>query len=246
MSALILRLAAPLQSWGERGTFKEKDTTDFPTRSGLLGLLASAAGIRRGDSLGDLTELDFIVRIDRPGVRVIDFHTVGGGYPRQQGIPTAEGKRKNSAIVTHRHYLADAVFTVACTGPERAVTTAAAAVAAPHWQPYLGRRSCPPEQPMVLGLVDDAETALHRVPLPPRPRRTDQQPQVDIVRTAEPGSPDTWSEILDDCDRFSISDRRYRARAVTRTTEELTATRSARNLEEYWESLQAFMDRSRP
>jgi CRISPR system Cascade subunit CasD len=93
VDALLLRLAGPLQAWGERGTFGEKDTADHPTRSGLLGLIASAAGIRRGQGLGDLTDLDFTIRIDRPGVRIIDFHTAGGGYPKGRGMPQAEGGR---------------------------------------------------------------------------------------------------------------------------------------------------------
>lgn len=245
MRALILRLAAPLQSWGERGTFGEKDTAEFPTRSGLLGLLASAAGIRRGESLGTLTDLDFLVRIDRPGVRVIDFHTVGGGYPRERGIPTAEGKRKHTAIITRRHYLADAVFTVACTGPETAVDEAAAAVESPHWQPYLGRRSCPPELPMVLGVAADGETALREVPLPPRPHRTKGQVHVDIVRTARPGTAGAWSEMLDDCDRFPSGDRRYRSRTITRSTETLADDHRTVSLEQYWDELGVFMDRSR-
>lgn len=245
MTALILRLAAPLQSWGERGTFGDKDTADFPTRSGLLGLIASAAGIARGERLGALTELDFIVRIDRPGVRVIDFHTVGGGYPPKRGIPTAEGKRKNTAIITRRHYLADAVFTVACTGPEQAVTEAATAVAAPRWQPFLGRRSCPPEQPMILGTTTDAETALRTVPLPPRPRFAHGRTQVDLVRSATAGDTGAWSEILDDCDRFPRADRRYRSRTITRTTETLTDDLATATTLEYWDRLQDFMERSR-
>lgn len=245
MTALILRLAAPLQSWGERGTFGEKDTADFPTRSGLLGLIASAAGIARGEHLGTLTELEFIVRIDRPGVRVIDFHTAGGGYPPKRGIPTAEGKRKNTAIVTHRHYLADAVFTVACTGPEQTVTEAAAAVAAPRWQPYLGRRSCPPEQPMILGITTDAETALRTVPLPPRQRYTRGRTQVDLIRSAAAGDTGAWSEMLDDCDRFTQTDRRYRSRTITRTTETLTEDLATTTSLEYWDRLQEFMKRSR-
>ncbi|QSB06528.1 type I-E CRISPR-associated protein Cas5/CasD [Natronoglycomyces albus] len=243
MTALILRLAAPLQSWGERGTFGEKDTADFPTRSGLLGLIACAAGIKRGHSLGSLSDLDFTVRIDRPGVRIIDFHTVGGGYPRHQGIPTADGKRKNTAIITRRHYLADAVFTVACTGPRQAVDKAASAVAAPRWQPFLGRRSCPPEQPMVLGLFSDADQALQEVPLPPNPRNRKDEVQVNIIRTAPAGSTEAWSEMYDHCDGFPVGDRFYRSRPILRTTEILEPRQRTHTTEEYLDRLTELMRR---
>jgi CRISPR system Cascade subunit CasD len=243
MDALILRLAGPLQAWGERGAFGEKDTADFPTRSGLLGLLASAAGIARGEPLGALTDLDFIVRIDRPGVRMIDFHTVGGGYPRGRGIPTAEGKRKDTAIITRRHYLADAVFTVACTGPSHALDLAHTALQSPTWQPFLGRRSCPPEQPMYLGRTTDAEAALNTAPLPPRPRQQGAV-TVDIVHTAAPGEAGAWSEMFDDCDAFPRGDRRYRARPIIRTTKHLTDTHTATSTADLLDALAAFMDRS--
>lgn len=244
MEALILRLAGPLQAWGERGAFGEKDTAEFPTRSGLLGLIAAAAGIRRGHSLGVLTELDFTVRIDRPGVRLIDFHTAGGGYPKGHGIPTAEGKRKDSAVITRRHYLADAVFTVAVTGPARALDQAQAALESPCWQPFLGRRSCPPEQPMLLGRTSDAETALRAAPLPSRPRSHSGPVRVEIVRTATTGDAGAWSEMLDDCDAFPAGDRRYRARTVQRTTETLSSDLAEAGVD-YLDRLAAFMEESR-
>ncbi|WP_051703801.1 type I-E CRISPR-associated protein Cas5/CasD [Glycomyces sp. NRRL B-16210] len=244
MDALILRLAGPMQAWGERGTFGEKDTADFPTRSGLLGLIACAAGIRRGEPLGALTELDFTVRIDRPGVRMIDFHTVGGGYPRKRGIPTAEGKRKDSAIITRRHYLADAVFTVACTGPSHALDLAQGALESPRWQPFLGRRSCPPEQPMFLGRMADADFALKTAPLPQRSGQGPDGARVDFVRTASASDLDAWSEMFDDCDSFPQGDRNYRSRPIVRTTEHLPDARACNGTGDLLIALGDFMGRS--
>lgn len=244
MEALLLRLAGPLQAWGERGAFGEKDTADCPTRSGLLGLIAAAAGIRRGHSLGSLTELDFIVRIDHPGVRMIDFHTAGGGYPKGRGIPTAEGKRKDTAVITRRHYLADAVFTVAVTGPAAALDLAQAALEAPRWQPFLGRRSCPPEQPMFLGRTADADAALRIAPLPPLARRQEGEVRIEFVRTAAPGDASAWSAMADDCDAFPTGDRHYRTRPVTRTTEILSDDQADRGLD-YLDRLAAFMEECR-
>ncbi|MGI5473350.1 CRISPR-associated protein Cas5 [Streptomyces sp. CA-132043] len=44
MTGLLLRLAGPLQAWGTSSAFRDRDTAAHPTRSGLIGLLAAAAG----------------------------------------------------------------------------------------------------------------------------------------------------------------------------------------------------------
>ena len=41
---LVLRLAGPLQSWGSSSRFTRRSTEAFPTKSGIVGLLAAAQG----------------------------------------------------------------------------------------------------------------------------------------------------------------------------------------------------------
>ena len=53
---LLLRLAGPLQSWGMLSHFNERDTARFPTRSGVIGLLAAALGIARDEPLDGLND----------------------------------------------------------------------------------------------------------------------------------------------------------------------------------------------
>ncbi|GAA4898588.1 type I-E CRISPR-associated protein Cas5/CasD [Streptomonospora salina] len=187
MSGLVLRLAGPMQSWGEHSAFGHRDTQPHPTRSGLIGLLAAARGIPRGGDLGDYDTVSFTVRIDRPGDRHVDYHTVGGGLPPKRTVPTAEGKRRGknqTTVQTWRSYLAGAVFTVAVTGPDTVIDTTAAALQRPHWQPYLGRRAFVPDQPMLLrhGLTDAVAELKHRVPLPPARRERDE---IDFVHEAD-------------------------------------------------------------
>ncbi|MFF1631581.1 type I-E CRISPR-associated protein Cas5/CasD [Streptomyces sp. NPDC058272] len=79
---LLLRLAGPLQSWGLTGRFARRDTHSRPTKSGVIGLCAAALGLDRDEPLGELAEVLFGVRADRPGTPLRDYHTVGGGtYP---------------------------------------------------------------------------------------------------------------------------------------------------------------------
>ncbi|MET9111940.1 type I-E CRISPR-associated protein Cas5/CasD [Streptomyces zhihengii] len=191
MTGFLLQVGGPLQAWGEHSSFTDRDTLSHPTRSGLLGMMAAALGITRHDatlsggkagapaSFDELSRLRFTVRHDRPGSRLRDFHTVGGGLPANRTAPTAKGGRRPpgaGTIVTERHYVTDAVFTVAVTAPgapngSRLLGTCAHALEAPRWPLHLGRRSCPPGAVLVVatGLVDPVGELVHEVPLA-RPR----------------------------------------------------------------------------
>ncbi|MFC7329878.1 type I-E CRISPR-associated protein Cas5/CasD [Marinactinospora rubrisoli] len=236
MSGFLLRLAGPLQSWGEHSAYGLRDTVAFPTRSGLVGMFAAAQGVERGADLSRYDDLGITVRIDRPGTRTVDFHTVGGGMPAGRTVPTAEGKRRGaevSTIVTHRAYLAGAVFTVAVTAPDEAAQPIADALLAPHWQPYLGRRACVPDQPLVLRRgVADPVTELEKVPLPPplpgrRHGHAGETVRVDFVYEGDRVPPGRSGErtVLSDVPRsFSGARRAYATRPVTVLPEELPAT----------------------
>ncbi|MFH9428033.1 type I-E CRISPR-associated protein Cas5/CasD [Streptomyces sp. NPDC017615] len=143
---LALRLAGPLQSWGASSRFTRRTTESAPTKSGVIGLLAAAAGIGRDDdeSLAPLTALRFGVRIDQPGTLTRDFHTAHHGVT---------GK---SMPLSERYYLADAAFVAAVEGDHALLTMLYGALRNPVYPPYLGRRSCPPAQPVELDLRRNA------------------------------------------------------------------------------------------
>ena len=50
MATLLLRLAAPLQAWGADSKFETRKTGREPTKSGVIGLLAAALGLRRDET----------------------------------------------------------------------------------------------------------------------------------------------------------------------------------------------------
>jgi CRISPR system Cascade subunit CasD len=140
MSTLALRLAGPLQSWGVAGRFAWRTTASAPTKSAVVGLLAAALGWERDHDLSSLAALRFGVRADQPGVRVRDFQTA---HHSDTGA---------SMPLSQRFYLADAVFLAAVDGEEELIDELHAAVRKPHFLPYLGRRSCPPSQPVDIGV----------------------------------------------------------------------------------------------
>jgi CRISPR system Cascade subunit CasD len=221
VTGLLLRLAGPLQSWGEHSTFADRDTLQYPTRSGITGIFAAAQGLRRGEPLDRYAPLTLTVRIDRPGVLLTDFHTTGGGLPRGRTVPTAEGGRRSegkATIVTRRMYLSDAVFTVAVEGPGRLIGDLAAALRSPHWQPYLGRRSCPPDQPLLLraAVPDPVQELYQHVPLPGRRPDAHGQVSTDIITEEPADATGTLTEVADVPVTFSRHDRRYQLRTIRR------------------------------
>ncbi|MER5582267.1 type I-E CRISPR-associated protein Cas5/CasD [Streptomyces asoensis] len=234
MSAILLRLAGPLQSWGERSAFTAvRDTAPFPTRSALIGLFAAAEGIGRDEHLPDRYDhLRLTVRVDRPGTRVIDYHTVGGGLPKARTAATSGGSNKGAAVITRRHYLSDAVFVVAVSGPDQSMHQLAQALRRPHWAPYLGRRSCVPDEPFVLrSHVEDPETELRcHVPLSrPVPAGPGEHTvDVEFLREDPPPAPSMpGADVLDVNDipvSFSPHGRSHRMRRLYKSVEPLPQT----------------------
>ncbi|MCM1210680.1 MAG: type I-E CRISPR-associated protein Cas5/CasD [Blautia sp.] len=142
MPTLLLRLAAPLQSWGSSSKFEIRTTEKMPTKSGVLGMLAAALGMRRDADLSNpeipLNRLKFGVRADREGEEITDFHM-------------AQGEK---SYVTYRHYLSDAIFLVGLEGNESFLRELEIALQNPRFPLFLGRRSCPPTLPIVIGMRD--------------------------------------------------------------------------------------------
>ena len=98
MYTLLLRIAAPLQAWGDESKFEIRRTQREPTKSGILGMVAAAMGKKRDESLEELVKLSFGVRVDQEGAIKRDFHMVH--------------KDAKTSYLTYRDYLEDAVFLV--------------------------------------------------------------------------------------------------------------------------------------
>lgn len=158
---LVLKLHGPMQAWGEHTFEGLRPSANFPTRSGLLGLLGACLGIKRNDreQLHRLADsIGMAVRVDerhvprRDGtwrtvrmVKITDYHTVKDARDDYAGLKSHE------TIQTWREYLYDAEFTVALWTPPNATLSLAdleEAVKRPRFTPYLGRRSCPVTRPL--------------------------------------------------------------------------------------------------
>jgi len=160
---LLLWLQAPLQSWGSDSKFGRRDTLNFPTRSGVMGLLCCAlgAGGEQKELLAEFlpfkqTVISFVrCKNERKTAReplLRDFHMVGSGYDDKDPwqtllIPkTADGKKAvgGGTKITYRYYLQDAFFAVVIEVPSEKAEMLTQALQQPVWDLYLGRKSCVP------------------------------------------------------------------------------------------------------
>lgn len=139
-TTLLLQLAGPMQSWGFRSRFDNRDTSLEPTRSGVIGLLCAAQGRGRDTDLSDFEGLRMGVRVDAPGRVAFDYHTAQ---------PVWRGSA--ATTVSERYYLADARFLVGLQGDDlRLLRGLEAALRAPVWSLFLGRKSFAPSLPVHL------------------------------------------------------------------------------------------------
>jgi CRISPR system Cascade subunit CasD len=173
---LLLWLQAPLQSWGHDSKFGRRDTLNFPTRSGVMGLLCCAlgAGGEQKELLAKFLPLKQTVisfvrsRKHEPLLR--DFHMVGSGYDDKDPwqtllIPkTAEGKKAvgGGTKITYRYYLQDAFFAVVIEVPNEKAEILANALLQPVWDLYLGRKSCVPTDLVYQGMFDSEADAVEQ------------------------------------------------------------------------------------
>lgn len=182
---LLLRLEAPLQSWGSRSRWDVRDTATEPTKSGIIGLLGCALGYSMRDPrLEQLNDsLRFGVRVEHPGRIVVDYQTITDFLPTAAGefkFSGGTGKgppeklttelKEPATILSPRAYIEDGAFLVAldATTEKRTVLDdCARAVQQPRWPLYLGRKACVPTRPVFEALTNeylDLEDALRRRP----------------------------------------------------------------------------------
>lgn len=206
MTVLLLRLAGPLQSWGDSSRFTRRDTRKYPTKSGVLGLLAAAQGRRRTDEIEDLAKLRFGVRVDQPGQLLRDFQTA---------LNWATGK---SMPLSYRYYLADAVFVAGVEGDPNLLSGLAEALERAVFPLYLGRRSCPTTGRVSLGLHDvPLEEALRAQVWQAAQwyqRTQDREVELELAVDAVEGDTDPVETRRDVPESFSSERREYGWREV--------------------------------
>lgn len=148
MPTLLMRLRAPMMSWGDHSQFGHRDSRREPTKSAVIGLLCAALGRPRWEPVDDLAALKMGVRVNKEGVLQRDYHTV-------QDNMRDDGSKVNTTL-SDRYYIADADYLVGLEGEADLLSQLDEALQAPHWQLYLGRKSFIPSHPIRIGIVDES------------------------------------------------------------------------------------------
>ncbi len=182
MTALVLRLAGPLQSWSGYRLLVSKETaiptSAVPRKSAVSGLIGAAIGSRDLAAIGARYEL--FVRVEATNPTVEDYQTLnalpgfrGPADPgratmiadRAEKIRTADARRRlepkrdggnvvggSYTSISRKDYLSHSEFIVALDTDDETVKAWLTAIQEPVFMTYLGRKACPPTFPFVLGL----------------------------------------------------------------------------------------------
>ncbi|MFW8564989.1 type I-E CRISPR-associated protein Cas5/CasD [Orrella sp. 11846] len=228
-------LEAPLQSWGHDSKFGRRDSLDFPTKSGVLGLLCCAlgAGGKQIEFLARWAERDMVVQAyvpqDRLGKPVLrqpmlrDFQMVGSGYATDnpwQNLLIPKKSDGGKAVgggtkMTYRYYLQDMAFAVALQGPKSELEELQFALLNPVWDLYLGRKNCVPTELIGQGVHDSLDNALVHADRLAVDEERSQVNRVAVFKVLQGEFEGDELLILNDVPIQFGSQKRYRDRRVT-------------------------------
>lgn len=177
---LVFTLAAPMASFGGLAVGERRPSGDHPTKSQVIGLIASALGIPRADEGRQQAlsaSLGYAVRVDEAGLPASDYHTAQVATDvsirrRTKALGPLGTRRDELAcdgrktILSMREYrmgvLATVVVWLRQPGPAtlQAVQTG---LLAPEFVLFAGRKSFPlmlPCRPEIVGTANNIEGAL--------------------------------------------------------------------------------------
>ena len=160
---LILRLEAPMLSFGGTAVDARRPTEDFPGKSLLTGLLGNALGYQRTDhqALQQLqARLVYAVRIDREPdgkIPLVDFQTArissrDTGWTTWGLAERRRGAGQAFPLLRQPEYWVDALYTIALrldpSGPRPNIYDLDHALRKPARPLYIGRKTCLPTRPL--------------------------------------------------------------------------------------------------
>jgi CRISPR system Cascade subunit CasD len=167
MRFLLFQIYAPLVSWGEIAVGGERQSSRYPSKSAIIGLVAAALGVKREeeDRLDSLAaNMGVAVQLYSGGSVLKDFHTVQ--VPKKESkvvyhtrrAALSAAKEKIGTILSHREYRCDALSVVAIYFKEEktefSIEQIEMALHKPYFHLYLGRKSCVPSLPLAPMIVD--------------------------------------------------------------------------------------------
>ncbi|HKK43891.1 MAG TPA: type I-E CRISPR-associated protein Cas5/CasD [Balneolaceae bacterium] len=205
MEILILRLQAPLMSFGAPIVDNYGKIQAYPALSMMTGLLGNALGFDHSDftKLQGLQErLRYASRQDKAGQFIQDFQTVDiskphmraykEGYEVKSRAWTTRGKLENRTrddnkgengpLLRYRDYRADAIHTIALTLQPKdespTLDDLAMALKQPERPLFIGRKTCLPSSPLLADSIqaENLTEALRQTPLAQKADQRERYP----------------------------------------------------------------------
>lgn len=166
MKYLKLNLSGVLQyfSSGDSVTLRQSyNTSIYPTKRAINGLICSALGYDRNDPNSDklFEQLTFKYKIISKPIILYDFQTIKAlksqlcymnlqNKNRSGKFTTISGDQRDGALTKHVQYLQDAEYTVYVGNEsEDLLLTIYQAIQNPVYSLFIGKRSCVPNKPIV-------------------------------------------------------------------------------------------------
>jgi CRISPR system Cascade subunit CasD len=185
---LLLRFDAPLLCFGGVVVDNLGVTWRMPGRAMLSGLVSNALGYHHSET--DKLELlqrrlRYAARCDRAGREIVDFQTVDLSQPflsegwTTRGAPEGRegGTASEGTHIRFRHYLADALYTVALAlvpaDETPTIDQVETALQLPRRPLFIGRKCCLPSGPILVGRCR-GNTLLEALRAVPRLHRGDE------------------------------------------------------------------------
>lgn len=141
-SCAVMVLDSLMQSWGSQSRFNERTTLDHPTKSGIIGMICSAAGIFREDkkSIELISSIDMDIICVKSGVLFTDYQTIGVGYQKESTFIPLNEKEEGGAVVLNKYYLSGYKFCVILDGDSKLILEISKWMRNPKWGIWLGRK----------------------------------------------------------------------------------------------------------
>ncbi len=160
---LVFRLFGPIASWGEIAVGENRHSFSYPSKSAIIGLVASALGYKREEEEKHTKlskSLSFGVKVYSAGILLRDYHTIQTP-PSKEKIIYATRKDELSdklevkTILSSRDYRMDALYDICIwqTNESFLLKDILPKLNAPTFSLFLGRKSCVFASPLFAKLV---------------------------------------------------------------------------------------------
>lgn len=158
---LLFRLYGPMAAWGDIAVGEYRPSFERPSKSAILGLFAAALGIRRDEEdkqYAIASAYRLAVKVDALGTLLRDYHTVQRPRAEKHAVYHTRkdellwGKSKLTTTISTRDYRCEAFYSVCVwisrTDMPSSLHELRAALKAPKFSLYMGRKSCPLALPL--------------------------------------------------------------------------------------------------